>query len=90
MKALLKNYESHLLFLTIISLCVNTAPSYSVYPDTISTSLHNHLGAHRFSVALGATVAEGTDQSSRRGRGRDQAGLGKPRQLTVPPYLAAV
>ena len=38
---------------------VNTAPSYSVYPDITSTSLHNHLGAHRCSVAFGVSVAEG-------------------------------
>ena len=65
-------------------------PSYSVYPDIAFSPLRNQSGAHRFSDVSGVSVAEGTDHFTRRGRGRDQVRLGKPRQPIAPPNLPAV
>ena len=65
-------------------------PSYNDYPDIASSSPCNHAGARYFSEASGVSVAEGTDQLTRRGRSRDQVRLGKPRQPIAPPNLPAV
>ena len=65
-------------------------PSYNDYPDIASSSPRNHAGARYFSESSGVSVAEGTDQLTRRGRSRDQVRLGKPRQPIAPPNSSAV
>ena len=65
-------------------------PGYNDYPDIASSSLRSHAGARHFSEASGVSVAEGTDQLTRRGWGHDQVRLGKPRQPIAPPNLPAV
>ena len=52
--------------------------------------MRNHLGARYSPDVSGVSMAEGTGQSTRRGWGRDQVRLGKPRQPTAPPGLPAI